>query len=101
MNTEQAEDDAEEMSAEDEADMNRFFKRLALSTRVSVARKLLSGNDTGCFSTEQYRIAYEAQTPMGGITSEQLWFYITPESHLRSIPQAVREVAPGVWAAAN
>lgn len=84
-----------------ESEITRYFALAAQAMRAEIACRLLAGNDTGCFSTEQYRQAYESRYPIAGVTSEQLWAYITPDSHLRSIPQAVREVAPGIWAAAN
>lgn len=94
-------DEGDDFSPEKEREMEAFFGSLALAMRASIARGLLAGNDTGCFSTEQYATAYHRRHPVGDLTPEQLWHYVTPESHLKSIPNVVREVAPGVWAAAE
>jgi hypothetical protein len=91
-------DDDFELSAED----HRFIGMLARAARSEIAHMLLSGNDTGCFTTEQYRIAYERKNLRHLFSKDKLpllWQYVSPEDALRSIPGVVREVGPGVWAA--
>lgn len=89
-------EDADEVT---DAEVNAFFGRLALSMRASIARDLLRGNDTQCFTEEQYREAHDRAFPLPTVPAELRWLYTTPADHLRSIPHVVREVAPGVWAA--
>lgn len=93
------------MTTEDEemtdAEADAFVGKLATSLRAGVARDLLRGNDVGCFTTEQYRAAYDRALPLPTIPEELRWFYVTPADHLRSIPGVVREVAPGIWADAR
>lgn len=90
-----------EPESPDDAEVMAFFARLARSMRASVARALLAGNDVGCFTTEQYQAAYDRLFPLTAVAREVKWSHTSPERHLRSIPHVVREVAPGVWAAAE
>lgn len=84
-------------------DAEELLGLLALDTRAKVARSLLAGNDTGCFTTEQYKAAYEQQA--WTIPNKLPWVMedgsCLAVSHLRSIPQVVREVSPGVWLSAS
>ena len=70
--------------------------------RGDAAESLLVGNDTGCFTTEQYKRAYEERTwkrTLRGAAGEAMtWWDGIAEMHLRSIPHVVVEVSPGVWA---
>ena len=67
---------------------------LAIGTRTDAAKACLAGNDTGCFTTEQYQQAYDR------ICKRDLgWPAGLAERHLRSIPNVVQEASPGIWRA--
>lgn len=97
------ETEGDELDPVKEAEMNAFFGAIARGIRSEIAKGLLRGNDTCCFTTEQYKAAYNRRLDkyLPDVSDEHRWFYITPEAHLRSIPRVVREVAPGVWAPAE
>lgn len=84
-------------------DDNAMLDLLARAARSGVIDALLAGNDTGCFTTEQYRAEYSRKMfpHFDSDSLDLLWFHTKPESHLRSLPDLVREVSPGVWAAAE
>jgi hypothetical protein len=95
-----SDDDDDGFDAEDWA----LIGLMARAARAEVARSLLAGNDTGCFSTEQYRVAYERKNLAHLFEPDKLpllWSALGPDGHLRSIPGEVREVSPGVWASAK
>jgi hypothetical protein len=72
---------------------------LMIGMRAEVVRSLLAGNDTCCFTAEQYRQAYESKWRRASNSH----YGCQPLSdeliamHLRSTG-LVREVSPGVWA---
>ena len=73
---------------------------LCKATYQSIAEGLLRGNDTGCFSTEQYCAAYLARTSIAGEPGSFVHRNLTLDqcrSHLWSIPRVVVEVRPDVW----
>lgn len=82
------------------------MRRLALSMRHRAIRKLLAGNDTACFTTEQYREAFHAnyadaseltQKAMRRVVDYDLArVHLVGEGKFR--PSPVREVRPDVWA---
>lgn len=86
-------------------DVEQLIVDLGRYQRRKTVKALLAGNDTGCFTTDQYIDAYarlnwgkdeEAgrrclRWPMDG--GEMLAVV-----HLRDLPKLVREVSPGVWA---
>jgi hypothetical protein len=81
--------------------MDEIMGMFAMDTRCRAVRKLLSGNDTNCFTTEQYIEVYGrdedrmfAKTPSQRISLE------LAVKHLQSTG-LVREVSPGVWAASQ
>jgi hypothetical protein len=93
------------MSKMSKAEFNRIFGLLALDIRKRVAKSLLAGNDTGCFTTEQYKThycntAWKTAPPTVVRWQTNAGTCLAVE-HLRSIPETVREVSPGVWAAAD
>lgn len=75
---------------------------MARAFRQGAVEKCLAGNDTGCFTTEQYQKAYDAEgdrtfSKTAPVVSR--WSPGLAETHLRSMPDMVREVSPGVWGA--
>lgn len=72
---------------------NGLMRRL----KLDVVRTLLSGNDTGCFTSEQYLKLWKERRRVEELL---LHDYIPPdlaEAHLRSLADVVEEVSPGVW----
>jgi hypothetical protein len=95
----EAEDELTPEEREQDAKDAAWFGRVVvLPIRRDIVRALLAGNDTGCFSTEQYQTAYLKHT------REKLNFTSLPyledwgAKHLQSTG-LVHEVAPGVWVA--
>ncbi len=89
------------MSDEDEVDeplspQDRSLINLICSAvRNGVVDNLMAGNDTQCFTTEQYHEAYLKSTSDGDFVAR----YFTLETarmHLRT-NRRVREVKPGIW----
>ncbi len=80
---------------------------IARAFRQGTVEALLAGNDTGCFTTEQYAAEYIRQdhcslgdSPERRVREKDWWVkHHLAEKHLRSLPDLVREVKPGVWAA--
>lgn len=79
-----------------EIDIEALFHRVGARQRADAVRSLLVGNDTGCFTLDQYRRAYER---ISGYDSS-VWPISDDLAtrHLRATG-LVREVRPGVWAA--
>ncbi len=76
----------------------RFAAWMQRLLRESAVKRLLAGNDTGCFTTEQYQRAYDAETAEVFKTGLVLpWPDGAAEKHLRSLADLIREVRPGVW----
>lgn len=71
--------------------MHQFF----LQSRRKVIRHLLAGNDTQCFTTEQYLKAWHTVINHG--KGNSILYLALAEQHLRTAPHLVREVKPGVW----
>lgn len=75
---------------------------LGMYQRRKVVKSLLAGNDTQCFTTEQYLDRYVKlcnsgdDRTMTGLGPHRLSL---AEKHLRSLPLV--EVQPGVWTPAN
>ena len=70
--------------------------------RKAVVMELMAGNDVGCFSVDQYKIAYQKHidrmSKKEGITQHEVyWADGWVEMHLRSLGLFVREVRPGLW----
>ena len=87
--------------------MDELFGMLAMHVRRKVVAALLAGNDTQCFTTEQYKAEYERQQPMpAGYGRSDVYWRLDPtgdlaRKHLLSLAELVREVRPGVWAAVD
>jgi len=88
------------MTQTDDLDLDELIKQLHVSLRERTIRRLLAGNDTGCFTVEQYTDSYLTHQRI----DEQYkagfrrWFLSgLAERHLNESP-SVREVKPGVWA---
>lgn len=86
------------MESQKHPGLDQVMAGFVRSLREDCVKKLLAGNDAGCFSTEQYKEFYQKSTwgsnalPMTNDVAEM---------HLRGLPELVREVRPGVWAAAG
>jgi hypothetical protein len=86
-------------------EMNNLFGQLGMYVRRKVVAALLVGNDTQCFSTDQYKAEYERQQPMPKPYGRSASYWqLDPEMdlarrHLLSVPELVREVRSDVWAA--
>lgn len=82
-----------------QADQDAAFKRLIRRALIwGVVKKLLAGNDTCCFTTEQYKRGKEkdwvekCKKPV----PSWYWDYVPPEDDLRCV--GMKEVRPGLWA---
>jgi len=80
------------MNCKEEIDFVVGF--IAMSIRVAVVQKLLAGNDSCCFTTDQYKAAYREH-----VGWDTCWTYKSAEAHLRSVSELVNEVRPGLWMA--
>ena len=88
----------DKLSAADVALGSAIFRAF----REHTVNALLSGNDTGCFTEDQYREEYimaNSWNRLGEDIMRKLWTPDRSAMHLRSLPDLVREVRPGVWAA--
>ena len=74
---------------------------IARAFREGAVERCLKGNDTQCFTTEQYQDAYDEENDKAFRTKcmPNRWANGLAEKHLRSLPDLVQEVRPGVWAA--
>lgn len=77
-----------------DAEMNKLFRQLGMHCRREVVRTLLAGNDTQCFTTQQYLDAYIHVINKG---QRCLMDLELAKHHLQSLDGKVREVKPGVW----
>ena len=73
---------------------NRFMGPIIREIRVGLVRKLLAGNDTQCFSTEQYRESYSKSTWGNGV--ERMIDHGLARAHLLGLPDVVEELKPDV-----
>lgn len=80
-----------------------LFEAIGRPTREAAVRACLAGNDTQCFTTAQYRAAYDRirkaeweQTSGPGAYIGLEWSPGLAEMHLQTSGK-VREVSPGVW----
>lgn len=81
---------------------NALAASIARMLREDVVRKLLAGNDTQCFTTEQYKKAYREHSDKVfrvKIPDRLDWLDVTAEMHLRGLSDIITEIRPGVWAA--
>lgn len=77
-----------------------FVAALARADRQAVVESLLAGNDSGCFTTEMYRQAKHGQYKRVAPWATRAPEIVTVElcrTHLLSMPDLVREVAPDEW----
>lgn len=92
-----------------DAQLRTLMRNLALKYRREAVNSLLIGNDTGCFTTEQYRVRFIELENKRFTLSKQLTLdaydkVFGPDwawDWLESIPETVREVLPDVWTATN
>ena len=93
-------EDIDEIDEEQEAADNEWFGRtFIIPIRRSIVRSLLAGNDTQCFTTEQYMRAYEVETQrISKTTMPVMWDAIPGGAamHLQSTG-LVEEAEPGIW----
>ena len=82
-----------------ETEFNGLIHELGLHQRRKVVSDLLVGNDTQCFSTEQYAEAYHRICHNNNPAHRDGWIKwlvkLTP-THMESI--GMIEVRPGIWA---
>lgn len=78
--------------------VSRWLGELSQNIRCRAVRRLLAGNDTGCFTTEQYQAAYARESISSFGVGEYRWGDGLAEMHLQGTG-LVREVSSGVWAA--
>lgn len=85
-----------------------FWRAFFRPYRADSVNALLTGNDTQCFTTEQYRRTYIERNPVSArqaellrIPFDQLFGIEQARKHLLSMPDLVREVRPDVWAAVD
>jgi hypothetical protein len=77
--------------------VSKLLGELSQDIRCRAVRSLLAGNDTGCFTTEQYQAAYSRESNRAFGVGEYRWCDGLADMHLRGT-KLVREVSPGVWA---
>ena len=79
-----------------DAEFNDLIKRLGLHQRRKALDSLMVGNDSQCFTTQQYRERY-ADINLSGDRHFAGWL-LTDElvrEHMRSM--RCQEVSPGIW----
>lgn len=80
-------------------DFNGLMADLGIHQRKKVVATLLAGNDTQCFTTQQYAEAYHRICHRDDEDHKKNWIKylsdLTPR-HMESI--GMTEVNPGVWA---
>jgi hypothetical protein len=86
--------------SDDDDDRDEWFgQTFVIPIRRSIVRSLLAGNDSCCFTTEQYEKAYEKTVNDMCKTSAPVnWDWVPggARMHLNST-ELVREVSPDVW----
>lgn len=93
MGNNEVDDEVDEVDPE----VRRLIGLLAMDLRRRTIHSLLSGNDTQCFTVEQYKRAYvRIAHPSKPVFDP--WYHVDPAMHLKSCSELVTEVAPGVWA---
>ena len=87
------------MADSDTIDLDSLIEQLHISLRERTIRGLLVGNDTGCFTVEQYTDAYLKHQKVDDQYKDgfRRWFLSgLAERHLNGSP-SVQAVKPGVW----
>ncbi len=84
--------------ARQDLDIDALLHELSMQLRRKVVKSLLAGNDTCCFTVEQYVTAWQQIVDKGKPPLPLGWPGLAVR-HLGSLPHQVREVRPGVWAA--
>lgn len=79
-----------------ELNVDALMGAFAVSLRVETIHELLSGNDAGCFTTEQYQEQYQKSVNRS-IPDVPLSLSLA-HMHLERLPNLVHEVKPDVWA---
>ncbi len=81
-----------------------FWQGFFRPFRMKAVRSLLVGNDTQCFTTEQYRQAYMTCNPLPErekillcIPREELFTAAGARKHLTALFDVVREVQSNLW----
>jgi hypothetical protein len=80
-----------------DAEWHNLMEQLGNACRRKVVAALLAGNNTCCFTTEQYVQEYVRQNRIGDPYTENWlkWIGSLAEKHLRSV--GCQEVKPGIW----
>lgn len=86
--------DDEDFDETDHA-FHRWMAPVIQEIRLQVVRSLLAGNDAQAFTTKQYQEAYRRTVWGKGI--ESMLDHDLARAHLRSLPDAVRELIPDIW----
>ena len=85
-----------------DTELDGLIDALGLYQRRKVVKALLAGNDTQCFTTQQYAEAYHHIAHRADPVHKERWIAwiakLTPK-HMASIGMV--EVKPGVWADAE
>ncbi len=76
-------------------DMKELMGLLVMHCRRKTIKTLLAGNDTQCFTTQQYLDTYIRVIYKGD--KKCLMDLSLAETHLKSLGNQVREVKPGIW----
>jgi hypothetical protein len=87
---------------EDRSEGDALLGIIARAFREGAVRRCLSGNDTGCFTVEDYMRAYDGTERRKKDIAECHGLTLSRElavRHLQSLPDLVREVKPGTWSA--
>lgn len=92
---------------ETDEEVDDWWRSFWRKIRLGVVRSLLAGNDTQCFTTQQYTDMYhkrchsnkdwEIMKEMPGILADWESGRVS-RNHLESLSDVVREVKPNVWA---
>lgn len=89
------------MTTDEDREADEFFGQIILHIRKGIVASLLKGNDTCCFTTEQYQTAYRTKfPPVRCGQSEFTITSLTADMHLRTLG-TLDEVGPGVWMQKN
>jgi hypothetical protein len=95
-------DDCPDDDPLDDALNDPMFSFIVRAFREGAVRRCLSGSDTGCFTVEDYMRACDGAAGQKKEIEKFPRLALSREwavKHLRSLPDLVKEVRPGVWSA--
>ena len=80
-------------------EFNELVRALGMSNRRAVVKALLAGNDTQCFTDQQYAEAYHSICHRGDLAHRDGWIkWLTKLAPQHLLSVGMRQVSPGVWA---